>query len=357
MRLQTIALTTLLFSVAVSVQSAPPTWTAISGHQITAEFVALQDGNVLLENGSTTNIIALNLLDGESKARAKQIAASREIRRLKALTPAMKASKIEPLAYTAIPHYLSQIFTSPKIDVYLSEQYGYAEIFVKEDGQHLSEPLRLHLLVRERVGNELKALPVEGEPTMQQVGKDAIRLLRTHQYGVKTELYIRFQNDKISAGFSLDNPHRDEHDASSSLLLNIRPSYYSEQAPGTKTQVYYSPRVEASGVPFEVIEKLMSSWSIKFKLANDVKDVQTSFPYLVGIDSFPKHGLRYLTLSGGIYGNQSIMMYGSGNEAYVSAKIYPGFSPARGYTVSMKKQDQSTSASSAKALFVIEVKP
>ena len=276
-------------------------WTAQNGEEITAEFVTIKDGNAYFMKDGLTNGIPLKWLADESRERAETLLNQREKARIKGLTPAMKAATIEPLVYTdgRVKHDL--LFSSPKMDVYLSKATGHAEIFVKEDGKFLSEPLSLGFSVRERIGERVRSVLVVGEPVVEETGKNTIILRRMHEYDVKTELYFSFDGSSLSVGYMLFNPNPSEHLISSELGVYVRPSFYMERPSGQLDFVYYTPRLNAAGVPFSEVEQLMGGWTVDFAYDKKIKDIQTSFPYLKSLKQFP-HGPASITLNGGPHG-------------------------------------------------------
>lgn len=344
-----------VLTVAVAAQCAGlQKWTAQNGEEITAEFITIKDGNAYFLNKGLTNGIPLKWLVDESRERAEGLVRQREKARVKALTPAQKAATIEPLVYTdgKVKHNL--LFSSSQMDVYFSEAAGHAEIFVKEDGKFLSEPLAIGFSVRERVDNRTLGVPVVGGPIVEETGKGKILLRRSHVYNVKTEVHLSFDGSSLSVGYMLYNPDPGGHRISAELGMSVRPSFHMEKPGGKLDFVYYNPRLDPGGAQYPEIEKLMGGWAVNFSLATKNKDVQTSFPYLKSTRQFPG-GIDAITLSGGPHGKNTVKISRMGDECSLWARLYTGKSPANGFGIGFGKKVPSSPASTGKAQLVVEV--
>jgi len=191
--------TILAFAAVMTLGSAAlgqdRVWKAVTGQEIKAEFVEIKDNRVFLMTQEGLLSPPMESLAEESRALARKLNAAVVQARLKALTPAIRASRILPENYAIVSNNLVGVYTSKAFDVYLYEPSSHAYIFVKENGQFLSEPLRLSLNVHYVDNSTIKyayvprtAVRLLEKPRFE---KGAFNLRRLHTDDVKSELHIQ----------------------------------------------------------------------------------------------------------------------------------------------------------------------
>ena len=312
-------------------------WKSSAGSTVKAEFVELKDGKAILKTIDGLIAPPLTALTEESLKLALSLGEKQERQRLAKLTPAQKASVIDPRNYTPPKNTLVSTFTSPEFDAYLYEPSGRCEIFVKENGAFLSEPLSITLAVQYR--NPAK--PVN----QQDVQRPVLKLLEPPQYknglftvkqlrqdDVTSEIQITVKKGVVTAGYQVTDPPEIKLPSRGYLVFGPRPVYAMPTDKEGFSDLAYSPRVSKNGVSRQAILDLVAPWKVTFRPKAKQEGVGTSFSYSVPIDRFPAGALDSITLTGGMYGPRKATLTPLGKGSLV-AWIYQGRAPMEGYSI------------------------
>ena len=327
----------LMVATAWSALAQVREWKSTSGSTVKAEFVELKDGKAILKTVDGLIAPPLTALSEESLKLALSLGEKQERQRLAKLTPAQKVSVIDPRNYTPPKNTIVGTFSSPEFDAYLYEPSGRCEIFVKENGAFLSEPLGIALAVEYR--NPAKPVKLQNlprpvlkllEPPQYKNGLFTVKQLR--QDDVTSEIQITVKKGVVTAGYQVTDPPEIKLPSCGYLVFNSRPVYAMPTDKEGFSDRAYNPRVSKNGVSRQAILDLVAPWKVSFRPKTKQDGIGTSFSYSVPISRFPTGALNSIMLSEGMFGPRKVTLTPLGTGS-LTAYIYSGQSPMEGYAI------------------------
>ena len=334
-------------------------WTAVTGHEIKAEFVEVKDHCVFLKTAEGIISPPMESLTETSKKLAIQLNTAATRARLAKLTPAMKASTILPANYPVAGNNLIGPYTSEAVDVYLYEPSSMIYIFFKENNQYLSEPLRLILNVFYTDSSKIKNQTFP-RPPVKLLDKPSFKngvftLHRLHKDDVESELYIEIVKETILIGYQLDDPPGISHETRHYLAIVSPAAYAVEVADDGIKQTYFNPRVPATGVTRTELKEIMSDWVIDVTLRDKPEGLQTSFPYTESTQRLLGRHATSINLQGGVYGPHSVSVAPTGSGGTITPWIYPGRAPMDGFNIYFSKESPRLPANQPNSMLKLTI--
>ncbi len=341
-------------------------WKAVSGHEIKAEFVEIKDNCVVLKTQEGVVSPQLTALTEESRQLATKLnAAAAKLKnaadraRLAALTPAIIASKILTENYARPGQNLVGVYNSDAFDVYFYEPSSVAYIFIKENNQYLSEPLRLQLIVfyidKANVKKAYTPRPALSLLEKPKFEKGVFTIRWNHKDDVESDLYIAVVNGEILAGYKLIDPPGISIKSEHYLSVYSPPAFVVEESKVGTEHIYFNPRVPATGVSRNELLEIMTGWTLELKLSDKPKGAQTSFPYTKAPKQFPGGNAKSYELSGGVYGPHSVSISPTGSGGRLYPSIYPGRALTEGFSLHFRKENPVTPASHPSSMVKIMI--
>ncbi len=356
----------ILITLSCAALAQEQIWKAVSGHEIKAEFVEIKDNCVVLKTQEGVVSPQLTALTEESRQLATKLnAAAAKLKnaadraRLAALTPAIRASNILPENYARAGETLVGAYTSEVFDIHVYTPSCIAYIFIKEDGKHLSEPLRLQLAIRYYDSANVKQphlwRPVISLLEKPKFEKNVFEMRALHKDDVESDVRIEVVNGVILAGYKVVDPPKLSLESSPYLDIYSPTAFAVEDSKTSTEQIYFSPRVTTTGVSRNELLKTMDGWMLDFKFRDKPKGMQTSFPYVNSVKSLPRGTATSIDLSGGIYGPRSVSFSSTGSGARVYQWFYPGRAPMDGFNVRLSKENPLAPANQPSSMLKIAI--
>ncbi|MCL1909689.1 MAG: hypothetical protein FWG05_02000 [Kiritimatiellaeota bacterium] len=340
-------------------------WKSVSGDEMTAEFVGIKDGKVLLKSESGMLSPQMSYLAPESRELATKLAAEAEKKakdaealRRSTLTAAQKASEIDPLNYFTPRDAVYGPIVTKEYDAYFVEPNCRLFVFVKEDGAFKSEPIRImpdmyydnvKSATQRYVRREIKE--VTGEPQFNP--KDGtFRVGRLHDDDVASEVFYSCKPNEIKAGYRVTDPAKIEFETKHRLIATLSKTYLQTDAEDGMTKIHHSPRLPPEGADYAKVLSAVEGWKVNFR--TDVKDERTTFAYNKIAERMPSRASS-ATLSGGVYGRNGVT-FSVASAGTIWPWIYPSTCPMDGYTLAFAKNPGKTAPDLPAAMLKIEIK-
>ncbi len=341
-------------------------WKAISGHEIKAEFVEIKDNCVVLKTQEGVVSPPLTALTEESRKLATKLnVAATKLKnaaikaRFAALTPALRASTILPENYANPGQTLVGTYTSDAFDIYFYEPSSVAYVFIKENKQYRSEPLRLQLVVfyidKANVKKAYTPRPALSLLEKPKFEKDVFTIRWKHKHDVESDLYIAVVNGEILAGYKLVDPPGISIKSGHYLSVYSPPVFAVEESKTGTEHRYFNPRVSATGVSRNELLEMMAGWTLNVKLNDKPKGAATSFPYTKALKHFPGGSARSYDLMGGVYGPNVVSLSPTGPGGGLYPSIYPGRALTEGFSLHFRKENPLTPANQPNSMVKISI--
>lgn len=352
--------TTLLFlATALGAFAQMREWKATTGQTITAEFVKTDGTSVTLKTEAGRELpVKLVDLAEESRELAKKLAEQK--RRM--LTPAQKAATIERENYVPHKNEVAGIFEGRIFDVVFYSPSGSANVFVKENGKYLSEPIRLSLALSYINESAPKGTQKSTALEIQSVerctyDRGVFRIVCKRDKNVTSEIWASVKDGELKMSYRAEDPEKvlsANGENSHRLALYFPPSYLGVLDENTHAYTYYSPRVAASGVDFAIVKKLVEPWQVLFKPVAKAEGVPSTLKYSDSIGKFYS-SVNGFAISGGAYGPRRVNVAAVGSSAIMNVWLYPGKTLADGFRAVLYKKNFATPAEAPSAFLQISV--
>lgn len=322
---------------AEPVGAGPRTWTSQAGTTVEAEFVALQDGMVILRPTAGGELrIRPGDLSAEDQAIVTTLAPTVE-KTAPAATPA-KAGKMDARQLFVNPspdHYdpktrgpVLKTFDFPDYTALVLEK-GAVFIYVKENGAYRSHPIEAFIFARyeDPTIKEWRSRPVTSVAAPPEIGQNQILLHLNLADGLEGKLWAQFQPTEIQFGYQLIEPKDIDPPCLHRWLRVQIPAYYRWEP---NERLFISPRFP-DGLDLPAATARLAEADVRF--TSQKRQVRA---YAEPTRALPNDNRR-VEILGPVFTDKTITFESPGKNTELNAWIYADKSPADGFLIYLNK--------------------
>jgi hypothetical protein len=333
----------LLISSFLSAGMAPAaieTWRSVSGNSIEAEYAGFEDGVVVLKSAAGEVFrIDLSALDETSQKRVQALGGA-DVKKAAATASKLdKLTKVFPDSYVPKNEKVLVTHRFEKYDAVVCTPSCSVNIFVKEKGKYLTDPIKLQLNVwyYDKAATKWPPRPVVELTEAPTQTANSVHFKCRHKDDVYSESYFEFSKDGIIAGYLVKDPETIKIPSNHRLQFNIPSTFREDTTVDGEGKRYFSPRFP-DGMTYPEIRQAVTPYVLTLKPAAGKSE---AYAYSKPVDKFV-HPVRTATIGAGPYGSHILTLSAPRKDALLQGYIYPGNEPRSGYMLMFVRDDPTT---------------
>lgn len=311
------------------------TWTSRAGTEIEAAFIEVDDrGIVTLRSAEGEQFqIAAEALNEAGRERVRELAREqRDARLAEARRLVNRRQAIIPEAYVRDDDTELGRFESRNITAIVYQPSGAMDLFIKENGEHLSPPVRFGFSVNYRARDPgTGRMRTYGRPRTEWIeppefrGNTArFRMMRRHD--VEVEIVYEFRNDGVDVGYRVVDPDGIEHRSRARIGMSF-PAIFHEDRSETPPR-YFSPRFPR-GADRETFFASTEDYEIRRGTGGRASGAR--IPFNRSVHSIGSG--HWFEVGGGVYGRHTLRIERPRRGGSLSTYIYRNNLPAQGWSL------------------------
>ena len=325
------------------------TWTSQAGTEVNAEYVGLENGIVTFKSESGEMLqIGLGALSENSQKIIEAIEAQKEKDKAARLGPIERLTTVVPDSYITGKNEVIGRYEHKLFDVMFSMPEACAYIFMKEDGEYLTEPIQVRLHVgyydtQKKRWPQRKIVEILEKPRYSR-GEVLFKLkFEDDVYG---EVLFRAEENQVSMSYKVKDPPGITYASNHQLTASMAPLFKEEP----KSKLNYNARFK-EGMTWEQINTTVSEYEV---IVHGRDGERIAYPYQKGIERM-KSPAGEAEIKPGALGQRNVTVSVSEKGGHLQPYIYRGYAPVTGYRLSYIKHDPNTSATARDKIMTIEI--